>query len=53
METGLTQIKVIDKGVDEPNRTIRRHIILDRCRQQQRLIARMTLDVRHDHSIRW
>jgi len=52
MEAGLAQIEVIDERVDEPNRTIRRHIVLYRCRQQQRLVARITLDVRHDHSIR-
>jgi hypothetical protein len=52
MEAGLAQIEIIDKRVDEPNRTAYRQIVLDRCRQQQRLLARMTLNVRHGHSIR-
>jgi hypothetical protein len=51
LKAGLAQIKVIDERVDEPNRIVRRHIILDRCRQQQRLLARMTLDICHEHRI--
>jgi len=34
-------------GVDEPHRVVRRHIVLDRCWQQQRLVPSMSLDVRH------
>jgi len=31
---------------------VRRYVILNRCRQQQRLVARVTLDIRHARSIR-
>jgi hypothetical protein len=52
MEAGCAQIEFIDERVDEPNRAVRRHIIVDRRRQQQRLVACMTFNVRHRHSIR-
>jgi len=47
VEAGFTQIEVIDKRIDEPHRAVRRHIILDQRRQQQRLVARMTFDICH------
>jgi len=36
-----------NKGVDDPYRVVYRHIVIDRCRQQQRLITSMTLDLRY------
>ena len=51
-ETCIAQIKIVDEGIDEAHRVVRRYVILNRCRKQQRLVARVTLDIRHARSIR-
>lgn len=46
-EASPAKIQIVDKGVNESDQVVHRHIVLDPCRQQQHLMPSMTFDVGH------
>jgi hypothetical protein len=47
-EAELVQVKLVDKGVNKPNRIVIGDILVERGRKEQRRIARRTVEMGHE-----